>query len=406
MSDVPQGSGAPPRHGLGLGLLITLAALAAFGPLSLDVYLPSLPRIADQFGASDGATALSVSGCMVGLAVGQLVAGPLSDRFGRRRPLLIGLIAFMVASVLCAVAPSLWFLIVVRVAQGLAGATGLVIGRAVVRDLAPAGQLAYIFSILALVGGIAPVVAPLLGAALLRVMPWRGVFGVLAAIAAAITALVLVFLRESLPPERRHAGGLRAVRASLSTLARDRAFVGAMFVVGFGSAAMFTYISLSSFVLQDHYGLSATGFSAVFAGNGIALAMAGWVNAVAVRRMGVAPRTMIGVAVAIMLVADAALITAAVGGLALWLLLAALFVAIGVTGLIFPNGSAIGLAGHGSHAGTASALLGALQFVFGATAGPVASSFGVSATSMAVAMTAWACLAGAIWLPLLRRQPR
>jgi DHA1 family bicyclomycin/chloramphenicol resistance-like MFS transporter len=392
---------ADTHPGLRLPLLITLGSLAAFGPLSLDLYLPSLPRIAERFGASDGATSLSLSGCMIGLAAGQLLAGPLSDRLGRLRPLLVGLIAFVITSVLCAVAPTLWFLILVRVLQGVAGATGIVIGRAVVRDIAPVERLAYIFSMLALVSGIAPVAAPLLGGALLHVMSWRGVFLILAGVGAAITVLVLIFLCESLPEQRRHPGGLRAVGSALHTLTHDRVFVGSALTLAFGSAAMFTYISLSSFVLQNQYGLSASAFSAVFASNGIGLVIAGRVNAVALRRTGATPIRMMIIALAIMLAADAVLITAATAHLTLWVLLPALFLAIGTTGLIFPNATATALAGHAHQAGTASALLGMAQFGAGAIAGPLASSFGVSAASMTVAMAVWAGLAAAICLSLL-----
>lgn len=391
------------RPGLRFPLLITLGALAAFGPLSLDLYLPSLPRIADRFGASDGATSLSLSGCMIGLAVGQLIAGPLSDRLGRLRPLLFGLFAFVITSVLCAVAPALWFLIIVRVLQGFAGATGIVIGRAVVRDIAPSERLAYIFSMLALVSGTAPVAAPLVGGALLHVMSWRGVFLVLAGVGTVITVLVLMFLRESLPDERRHSGGLRAVGSALHTLVHDRIFVGSALTLGFGSAAMFTYISLSSFVLQNQYGLSASEFSAVFAANGIGLVIAGRVNAVALRRTHATPIRMMIIALVIMLAADSVLVSAGAGHLSLWVLLPALFIAIGCTGFIFPNATATGLAGHAHHAGTASALLGMMQFGAGAIAGPIASSFGVSATSMTIAMAVWAALATAICLGLLAR---
>jgi DHA1 family bicyclomycin/chloramphenicol resistance-like MFS transporter len=387
--------------GMARSTFLTLGILSAFGPFSLDLYLPSLPRIGTDLGVSDGTIGLTLSGCIIGLATGQLIVGPLSDRFGRRRPLMIGLSCFIVTSVLCAIAPAAWFLIVVRILQGLAGSTGLVIGRAMVRDLAPSERLAHVFSMLGLVNGIAPIVAPLLGGVLLHVMPWRGLFLVLGCIGVVITTAAVSFLPESLPPERRHTGGLAEIAHGLKTLVHDRFFVAGCLLLACGSASMFTYISLSSFVLEDHFGLTASQFSMVFAANSIGLWIAARISALLLRRR--TPTDVLIIAVLVMAAADATLIVAARGDLGLPVFLPALWVAVGVTGMVFPNATGIGLAGHQRSAGTASALMGATQFAAGAISGPIASSFGVSPTSMAIAMMSWATLSILIWVALLSR---
>jgi DHA1 family bicyclomycin/chloramphenicol resistance-like MFS transporter len=311
---------------------------------------------------------------------------------------MIGLSCFVLTSVLCAVAPAAWFLIVMRVLQGLAGSTGLVIGRAMVRDLAPSERLAHVFSLLGLVNGIAPIVAPLLGG---LVMPWRGLFLVLGCIGVVITTAAVSFLPESLPPERRHTGGLAEIAHGLKTLVHDRFFVAGCLLLACGSASMFTYISLSSFVLQDHYGLTASQFSMVFAANSIGLWLAARVSSLLLRRR--TPTDVLIIAVLVMAAADATLIVAARADLGLPVFLPALWVAVGVTGMVFPNAMGIGLAGHQRNAGTASALMGATQFAAGGISGPIASLFGVSPTSMAIAMMSWATLSILIWVALLSR---
>jgi DHA1 family bicyclomycin/chloramphenicol resistance-like MFS transporter len=186
--------------------VVVLGMLSMFGPLSLDLYLPALPELADDLNASASAAQLSITACLVGLAVGQLVAGPLSDRLGRRRPLIVGLVGFLLASVACALAPSAAVLVLLRFIQGLAGAAGLVISRAIARDLY-SGRALMIFSRLILIAGLAPVIAPILGGQLSRIMSWRGIFGVLAGFGAVLLLAGWLGLRETLPPERRIVGG-------------------------------------------------------------------------------------------------------------------------------------------------------------------------------------------------------
>ena len=246
--------------------VVVLGLLTMFGPLSLDLYLPALPQLADDLGTSTSAAQLSITACLVGLALGQLVAGALSDRLGRRRPLIVGLSAYLVASVACALAPSVTVLVVLRFIQGLGGAAGIVISRAIARDLYSGRALMIFFSRLLLIAGLAPVIAPILGGQLSRIMSWRGIFGVLAAFGAVLLLAGWFGLRETLPPERRVVGGFRRTLHGYSTLVHDRFFVGCALSSGLAGASMFAYIAGSTFVLQRIYGMSPQGFSLIFGG--------------------------------------------------------------------------------------------------------------------------------------------
>ena len=253
------GAARPPTY-----TVVVLGLLTMFGPLSLDLYLPALPQLADDRGVSASAAQLSITACLVGLAVGQLVAGPLSDRLGRRRPLMLGLLAYLLASVACALAPSVTVLVVLRLIQGLVGAAGIVISRAIARDLYSGRELMIFFSRLLLIAGLAPVIAPILGGQLSRVMSWRGIFGVLAVFGAVLLLAGWFGLRETLPPERRIVGRFRRTLHGYNTLVHDRFFVGCALSSGLAGASMFAYIAGSTFVLQRIYGMSPQGFSLVF----------------------------------------------------------------------------------------------------------------------------------------------
>jgi MFS transporter, DHA1 family, multidrug resistance protein len=341
------------------GLLLLLGALSAFGPLCIDMYLPGLPELRDDLGSSASLVGLTLSGCLAGLALGQLVAGPLSDARGRRAVILAGLGAFVLASVLCALAPSVWTLIALRVAQGFAGAAGIVAARATVRDRYEGAQAAHVFSLLLLVNGLAPILAPILGGQLLLVTSWRGIFLVLAAIGAVLLLACALRLPESLPPERRRTGGLRDVRRAFSMLVRDRAF-----------AAMFAYISGSPFVLQEVYGVSAQEFSLLFALNAVGLVAAGRANSLLLRRHG--PGRLL----------RAGLLLQGAGGCALLVVVATdvvglagvvpcLFVVVACIGLVLPNATALAMADFPQDAGSAAGLLGVLQYAIGAAAAPL-----------------------------------
>ena len=349
--------------------VVVLGMLSMFGPLSLDLYLPALPELADDLDASASAAQLSITACLVGLAVGQLVAGPLSDRLGRRRPLIVGLVGFMLASVACALAPSAAILVVLRFVQGLAGAAGLVISRAIARDLYSGRALMIFFSRLILIAGLAPVIAPILGGQLSLIMSWRGIFGVLAGFGAVLLLAGWLGLKETLPPERRIVGGFGKTLHGYNTLLHDRFFVGCALSSGLVGASMFAYISGSTFVLQRIYGMSPQGFSFVFGAISLTLVIAAQVGGRLALRW---PLTrVLGFGLAVNLCGAASLLATVIIGLPLGVLIAALSVMVSAVGLIFPTANALALADYPDLAGTASSLQGLSQFVFGAVAAPL-----------------------------------
>jgi len=370
-----------PRHRV--GVLLLLGALSAFAPLSFDLYLPALPQLATSLHTSDSLAQWTMSVCMIGLAVGQLVAGPLSDHVGRRRPLIVGVAVYAATALLCAAAPDVAVLIVLRLVQGLAGAAGIVVARAVVRDIYEGHQLARIFSLLGLVTGAAPVIAPLLGGQLLRLTDWRGLFVVLFLIGLLVLLACATVLPETLPASDR-VGGQSELPHAMTSLWRDRAFVGCTVAILLVGCSFFTYISLSSFVLQVHYGLSAQVFSYVFGVNSAGIMLGGYLNARLVRRIG-APRMLLA---ALGLAAAAGVACAAAVELRLGLggLLPPLFVVVACMGLVQPNLTALGLLHHAPRAGTASAVLGTAQFLGGSLTPPLVTAV-VGATGASMTLT-------------------
>ncbi|MFD9128740.1 Bcr/CflA family multidrug efflux MFS transporter [Kitasatospora sp. NPDC059571] len=399
---LPGTGAAGPAAGRGrrLRLILVLGALSAFGPLSLDMYLPAFPSIAADLGVRAADVQLTLTACLLGLALGQLVVGPISDSRGRRTPLLIGLGCYAAVSLACAFAPSAGVLTGLRFAQGLAGAAGIVISRAVVRDLYDGVEAARFFSLLMLVNGLAPILAPVLGSELLRFADWRAVFAVLTVIGAALLAAAALALPESLPPARRSAGGLARSVRSFGGLLRDRRFMGHALSAGAVFAAMFAYISGSSFVLQQVYGLSAQQFGLVFGGNALGLVLLGQLNARLLRDR--APGTLLRAGLVLSAAGAAGLVLAVTAGLGLWAVCASLVPVVGAVGFVMPNATALALSGQ-AQAGTASALLGLLQFAFGALAAPLVGLGGAgSALPMAVVIAAFAgtaLLVHLCWLP-------
>ncbi len=350
-------------------LVLILGSLSAFGPLSIDMYLPALPAMARGLHASTSAAQLTLTGCLIGLAAGQLLAGPVSDARGRRMPLLAGVAAYAVASAACVVAPDVWVLLGLRLLQGFAGAAGIVIARAVVRDLYAGDDLARFYSYMLLVNGVAPIAAPVIGAQLLRVTDWRGVFVVLALIGLVLLLVCARWLPETWPPARRRTGGLTAVAQDARTLLADLSFGRFALATGLAFGAMFAYISGSSFVLQAKFGISPQLFSVIFATNGAGIIAAGQLSG---RLLG---RVSLPVLFAAGLAGSAAggvlVLVAALTGAGLPLLLPALFLVVASIGFVLPNGTALGLASHADRAGSAAALIGSAQFAIGAIAAPL-----------------------------------
>lgn len=360
--------------------------MSALGPLSLDLNLPALPELAADLGATESMGQLTMSACLIGLAAGQIVVGPWSDRRGRRMPLMLGLLLYTLLSLACAFAPSIEVLIALRAAQGFAGAFGIVLARAIVRDLFDGSEVARTLSLLMLVSSTAPLVAPLLGGQLLKFVDWRGVFVVLALIAVGIVTLVALSVPESLDRGRRHAGGLRSTASGFGRVFADPLFTSCAVLLTLNGAGVFTYISASSFVLQQGYGLTPEQFSFVFAGNSAGIVALGYLNSILVRRFR--PDTLLLVSTSIAVVGAAGCVLSAALGLGLWALLIPLFVTVAGASVAAPNGMALALSRQSRDAGTASAVVGTGPFLAGAALAPLALAAGSSAVMMSALILA------------------
>lgn len=382
-----------------LRLILLLGSLIALGPLTIDMYLPALPAITGDLAASPAAVQLTLTGTLLGLALGQLLIGPLSDTLGRRGPLLAGIGVHIVASVLCAVAPTIAVLGGLRVLQGIGAAAGAVVAMAIVRDLFTGRAAATLLSRLILVMGVAPVVAPALGGEILRFGSWRWVFVALAVYSLVLVPIVVWQLRETLPPARRRPAGLGSMLRTSAGLLRDRVFVGLVLVAGLAFSALFAYIAGSPFVLQEQYGLSEQAFGLLFGAGAVALIGASQLNAYLMRRHE--PRTLLLAAVTLGLVASLlVLAAAALGGLVA--LLTALGLLLFSIGLAIPNAPALALSRHGEAAGTAASLLGAAQFGVGGLVSPLVGTLGNDAVAMGLVMSAAMALALLVLVTVVR----
>ncbi|MFE0028475.1 multidrug effflux MFS transporter [Amycolatopsis sp. NPDC059021] len=385
-----------------LKFALILGGLSAFGPLSIDMYLPALPAMAGDLRAADTTVQLTLTAFIVGLAIGQLVLGPLSDMLGRRRPLIAGLVLYVLGSVLCALSPNAELLITARGVQAIGAAAGIVIARATVRDLFSGIAMTKFFSVLMLVNGLAPILAPIIGGQLLNWTSWHGVFVTLAVFGALLLIVVVLALPEPLPVELRSSARFGEVLRSYAALLADRVFVGYALASGLMFGGLFAYISGSSFALQEVYGLSPQAFSLVFGLNGVGIVLAGQLNGRLVGRF--TERSLLTAGLIAFAVGGAGVLAAAAGGLGLIALLVPLFVMIASIGLVAPNSSSLALAEHARSAGAASALLGVVQFVVGGFATPLVGLGGKgSATPMALVMAGFAVLALLAYVGLTRQ---
>lgn len=390
-------SSAPPAR----RLLPVLGGLMALGPLSVDMYLPALPAIQADLDTTAAGAQLTITGVMAGMAAGQLVVGPLADAHGRRRPLIAGLLLYVIASVLCAVAPSFPVLAGGRVLQGFAISTAGVTAMAMVRDLFSGNALGRVLSRLLIIPLAAPVIAPAIGSAVLRWAPWRGVFVLLTAAGAAMLIGSVLAVRETLPEQFRQPARTGAMLRTYLLLLRDHRFLAYAGVIGAAMGALIAYVSGAPFVFQDGYGLDQQQFGLVFGAGGISLIIATQLNAYLLNRHS--PEWVLTRALGIGIVAVGWMIIAAATGLGglpglllpLWLMLASI-------GMIFPNAPAAALARHGARAGSAAALIGAVQFALGAAAAPVVGALGNTAPAM-VAVAASGMIIAATAVLIARR---
>ncbi|NLP84811.1 multidrug effflux MFS transporter [Microbacterium sp. CFH 90308] len=353
-----------------------LLLLTVFGPISMDLYLPALPALTAELDAATSVAQLTVTACLIGLAAGQLIAGPLSDRFGRRGILLIGIAAYVGVSLLCALSPTVDLLILARLVQGLAGGVGIVIAQAAGRDIFVGGGLIRFYGRLTVIGGFAAIVGPLLGGLLNTVTDWRGLFVFLAAIGAGILIITLLVFRETLLAEDRTSGGFVHTMRDFRTLLSDREFVGAVLNQGFLYAALFAYLAGATFVLQDIYGLSPLGYAAAFGLNSAGFMVFGYLAGRAAERWSVRRTLTLGVVVAG--AGAAGLLVAGLTTMPLWFVIVALFVLASGVAVSSPPATTLALAGYPQIAGTASSLLGMVRFGFGGIAAPLVGLAGAA----------------------------
>ncbi|WP_344562296.1 multidrug effflux MFS transporter [Streptomyces axinellae] len=394
-----------PRGRAGLLVTLILGGLTALPPLSIDMYLPALPEVGGALHVSAAGAQLTLTACLIGLAVGQLVVGPMSDRFGRRRPLLIGMSGYVVAGLACALAPTAGTLTGFRFVQGFAGAAGIVIARAVVRDLYDGLAMARFFSTLMLISGVAPILAPVLGGQVLRFTDWRGIFCILTAIGVLLILVVVRKLPETLPPADRHTGGLPDALRTMRGLLADRVFAGYLLAGSFAFAALFCYVSASPFVVQEIYGASPQTFSLLFMVNSIGLVLFGQLNGkilvgrVPLDRVLGFGLCMIGLAALALLLMTAG----AFGPVGLGPLAAGLCALMAGMGLVMPNANSLALMRTPHAAGSASALLGTTQFLVGALAAPLVGVAGEqTAVPMALVQLSAVLLAALAFVALCR----
>src|SRR4051794_12327494 len=382
-------------------LALMLGAFVALGPLTIDMYLPALPTIRQQLGTTSATVQLTLTGTLVGLALGQLVIGPLSDTVGRRKPLLAGTALHVVASLLILVAPDVAVLGVLRVLQGVGTAATAVVALAIVRDLFEDRAAATMLSRLFLVMGVAPVLAPTIGGGVLRVTSWRGVFALLAVYGIVVLALGWFGLRETLPAERRHHGGISDSLRTYGGLFRDRRYVGLIVVAGLTMAALFTYVSGSSFVYQQQFGLDEQQFGLLFGMGAVWLISATQLNPVLLRWFS--PAQILVTSTVAGTVAGGTLLTLAATGIGgLFGVAVPLWAVLFASGFALPNAPALALAEYGESAGSAAALLGAVQFGVGAAVSPLVGLLGNDALAMGAVIVTALALAVAVLLVVVR----
>ena len=383
-----------PTPDLSYRLALILGALTAMGPLAIDMYLPALPTIARDLGAAEASVQASIAVYFAGIAVGQVFYGPASDRLGRKPSLYVGLTLFIISCVGCAFARRVEALIAFRFAQALGGCAPLVVPRAIVRDYFDERGSVRMLSMLTLVMGLAPILAPFLGGQLLVTFGWRSIFWVLAGYGTVWLTAVALFLPESLPPAARVRRSIGAILATYMTLLRDRAYLGFVLTGGFVFAGLLTYISGSPFVFIEYFGVPPERYGLYFGSNAIGLITASQINRVWAARAG--PRRVISLILPLAVVAGLVLvINAWTGAGGFFGILVPLFLFIACHGFTFPNTTALAMAPHGRVAGSASALLGTLQFLLGATAGTLVGALG-NGTPVPFAAIIAVCACGAL----------
>lgn len=382
-------------------VVVILGLLVALGPFTTDLYLPAFPAVQAAFATTDVAIQLTLSATIAGFALGQLIVGPLSDRFGRRVPLLVATSVHVLACLGAAVAPDVGVLAALRLLQGIGAAGGGVVAAAMVRDLFHGHRLVRMLANMGLVVGLAPILAPLIGSQLLAVLDWRGLFVCLALYGAAALTLASVGIGETRSPSVREDGARTTARARYGAVLRDRVFVGAAIIGGMQGAGLFAYLAVSPFLLQDGYGLSPQQYGLVFATNSVGIIVGAQTAARVMRRIG--PQWILVVTISAQLLSAVALLTTMLYPAPLVAVLVPLAVFMTACGFTFPSVQVLGLLHHGNEAGTAASLLGVANFGLAATVPAVVGVLGsAAASSVGIIATFGALCAGTALLLLVR----
>ena len=385
-------------------MVIILGLLTAFGPLSMDMYLPSLPTVADDFGSTASLAQLSITSCLIGLALGQLVFGPLSDIVGRKKPLIITVTIYTIVSLLCYLSPSIWLFIILRFIQGTAAASGIVIARAASRDMYSGKELTKFMALLALVNGAAPILAPLFGGVILNWFTWRTIFVFLAMIGLVMLISVSFTLPETLPHEHRKQGDLIETLKTFGLLLKDKVFMGIALSQAFVVMSMFAYIAGSPFVLQNIYGVSPQQFSVIFAVNGLGIIIAAQLTGKLSSTIEEIDLLKAGVIMSF--IGSLLLIVVVMFSLPIWAILPALFLVVSSAGVVNTTSFSLGMQRQGEVAGSASAFLGILPFGGGALVSPFVGIMGESTMiPLGIVILICSTMALIIYTLLLKHNP-
>ncbi len=386
-----------------IAIIITLGMLTGLGPFTIDLYLPAFPALKADLLLSDAQVQLTLSATTLGFATGQLLVGPLSDRLGRRIPLIACSILHVVSSVLVAVAPTVEFLTAMRLLQGVGAAGGAVVAMAMARDLFSGRPLVVMLSRLALISGLAPIVAPIVGSWMVSFMPWRGVFWGLAAYGTVVIVLIVVMTVETRPPAERTRGGLGPIGHAFRAVFSDRLAVGAILIAAFSFGALFSYVASSSVLLQEVYGLSPSGFGTVFAICSFGVFVGVQLGSRLAQRWG--PQWVLVLATSLMVTAGLAVFVVNAADVGYVPLVPALWLLTFGFGLSAPCGQILLLHNHRQHSGTAASLMGAVTQIVGSTVGPLIGLVPMtSAVPMGTGILVCALLAtAALWLVLRPR---
>lgn len=352
-----------------LFLIIILGLLTAFGPFSIDMYLPALPEISNDFNTSTSNTQLTLTLFMIGLAIGQVFVGPLSDFIGRKKPLMIALVVYTIASILCVFAPNIYVMMALRFVQGFTGGAGAVISRAMSSDLYSGKALTKFLAVLMLVNGVAPILAPVLGGIILEFSTWKTVFVVLTAFGAIMFCLSLYKLTESLPENNRSSGRISEILGDFKELLKNPKFLLPLFIQGSTFALLFSYISASPFIVQSVYGVSSFGFSWMFAFNGLGLIFSGQLVNKLVDRFD--EHTLMKVFAFVQIIGVILVSITLLNSWSIWILMIGFFILVSPVSAIGTTGFSIAMANNKRGAGSASSLLGLSQFAFGGLVTPL-----------------------------------